>query len=487
MTTFTKTMTFLAASLFGLGLIACSATVKDEATTYSETDDLVAPAGKVDSGYYSSLATELSGEFVSVLELDISTLDDAARQAFVSQHMADPNSLRQMAMDQVKLGKNQFNANLLHLNLAGGDFQVLEMGVNSDNTVFRARYSMSADSLVTYKELHDAGKTPSDFLNQSFHVQVPADPRNLFTRLGESCAEGHGVGHLNAVSFYYYFEPTLPSCDVVYASEATLTIKELPAAVNTYPEYDRLAEDGRVDIVIIFGAAESGAVHGGDWGVMMWRTFEVNTRLRGFEKVDSELVVGQRYERVRNGLLEVIDLISPYDLEILGDASFDFFGDMFLTHEIMFYNGHSFYGSLNMLNEAENYPDDTYQILFMNSCWSYEYYTTQVFDNKVTNDDPTGWALADVVNTTTPSYFAHYDETAGVLLSNLLAGVEGMGVDDQGRTFSWQNIIGRMNDVAQGKCPWDIDDPSDCRYFQPRVSKYEIFGASGVRTNRFEP
>ena len=67
------------------------------------------------------------------------------------------------------------------------------------------------------------------------------------------------------------------------------------------------------------------------------------------------------------------------------------------------------------------------------------------------------------------------------------AGVEGMGVDDQSRTFSWQTIIGRMNDVAQGKCPWDIDDPSDCRHFQPGISKYEIFGASGLRTNRFHP
>jgi hypothetical protein len=324
-------------------------------------------------------------------------------------------------------------------------------------------------------------------LNQSFHVQVPADPRNLYTRVGETCAQGHDDGHLTAINFFYYFEPTLPSCNMVYASEATLTIKALPAAVNTFPEYDRLAEDGRVDIVIIFGAAETGPVYGGDWGVMMWRTFEVNTRLRGFQKVESDWVVGQRYERVRNGLLEVIDLISPYDLEILGDSSFEFFGDMFLTHEIMFYNGHSFYGSLNMLKEAANYPTDTYQILFMNSCWSYEYYTTQVFDNKVTSDDPSGWDLADVVNTTTPSYFAHYDATAGVLLANLLAGVEGMGVDDQGRTFSWQNIIGRMNDRAKGKCPWDIDDISECRHYKPRKSHYEVFGASGVRTNRFRP
>jgi len=36
----------------------------------------------------------------------------------------------------------------------------------------------------------------------------------------------------------------------------------------------------------------------------------------------------------------------------------------------------------------------------MDACWSYAYYTKQVFRHKATATDPTGWDLVDVVNNT---------------------------------------------------------------------------------------
>ena len=71
------------------------------------------------------------------------------------------------------------------------------------------------------------------------------------------------------------------------------------------------------------------------------------------------------------------------------------------------------------------------------------------------------------------------------LLSNLLAGTESLGVDRRGRRFSWQNIIGIMNDEAMGVCPEDAD-PMDCRHYQARTA-HEVYGVSGVRDNTFKP
>jgi hypothetical protein len=269
------------------------------------------------------------------------------------------------------------------------------------------------------------------------------------------------------------------------ASGSIFRIRALLPYQDTYPEYDRLTEDGRIEAVIFFGEAEHNpVVSDGDWGVLVWRSFEVDLRLRGF-KASPGLAVGQRYLRERGGLIEQVDLISPYDLHDMGGNAFAMFADMLRTHEIVIYNGHSFYGSLKVLDDRGNYPEDTYQILFMNSCWSYEYYTKQVFWNKTTESDPKGWVLADVINNTTTARFNQMGISTRVIMANLFAGAESMGMDDMGRKFSWQRIIGIINDEAHGVCPVDAD-PMDCRHYQEQANP-EIYGVSGVRTNHFQP
>ena len=465
-----------------IGSVGCSKDAVENGPSLD--DDLVTPNGKFDSGYYSNLAVELEGEFVATAILDLTDLTEEQRTAKLEKYQEKPNLARFYALDQIKLAKNQLHANKLHINLLGGEFEVLDLALN--DTELTIRYRMQADTLVTYKELEELDVSAQELLDKSYDVTIPADPRDLFSKYGETCASGHDPGHLAENSFFYYFDPHVEGCDLAMSPEASFTVHSLLPQTQTYPEFDKLVEDGRLEIVIFFGAAET-VPYGGDWGVMVWRSFEVDIRLRGFEKIDSDLLFGQRYQREVNGLVEVIDLISPYDIHSLGQDSDAFFGEMFHDHEIVFYNGHSFYGSLNVLNARENYPENGYQILFMNSCWSYEYYTKQVFDHKITDEDPRGWDLGDVVNNTQPAYFSQMHDSSRVLLFNLLIGAEGMGKDDQGRHFSWQNIIAALNDSAQGKCPWDIDEPSDCRFFFPKESKHEVYGVAGVRTNSFTP
>ena len=117
--------------------------------------------------------------------------------------------------------------------------------------------------------------------------------------------------------------------------------------------------------------------------------------------------------------------------------------------------------------------------------WSYEYYTKQVFENKATEDDPTGWRLADVVNNTTYAWFSRMSQATNIVVKNLLAGAEHGGISPEGRRYTWQNIIGVLNAQMAGICPDDAD-PDDCRHYQPREA-HEMYGVSGVRTNQFQP
>jgi hypothetical protein len=217
---------------------------------------------------------------------------------------------------------------------------------------------------------------------------------------------------------------------------------------------------------------------------MMWRTYAVNLRLAGYDEQIRDR--GRIYSRVKDGISEQVELYSPFDLYEMGTSAVsDLLVQLLLSKEIIAYNGHSFYGSLDVLKERESYPEDRYQIIFMNSCWSYEYYTKQVFENKATEADPKGWRDADVVNNTRPAYFTHMEITTRKLITNLLAGARNGGVDNYGRRYSWQNIIGIVNDEARGVCPEDAD-PMDCRHYQ-ETERHEIYGVSGARDNLFQP
>ena len=444
-------------------------------------DDLVPIDGKADTAYYSNFATELEGTVIGVIEIDVAGLTQDDQEAQLARYEANHTLLKVMADGQLKLAKSQLNAEKMHLNLSANDMdlEVLELA----DGVIRARYRVQVETLVTYKELKKLNVDPMDLVDTTYIAMVAADPRDLYARFGARCAAGYQEGSLSDHNYFYYFDHTATECDVPLVT-LEFTVESLLPEVETYPEYDRLVKDGQVDVAIVFGQAADGPANGGDWGVMMWRTYEVGIRLQGFEKV-AGLELGQRYVRTRNDVTVVLDLYSPYDLEKLGDAAPTLFGDMILGSEIVIYNGHSFYGSLNVLDDANNYPAGTYQILFMNSCWSYEYYTKQVFEHKATEGDPTGWALADVVNNTTYAWFARMEQATDIVVKNLLAGAENGGVDGRGRRYTWQNIIGVLNAQMEGTCPTDADR-ADCRHYRPREA-HEMYGVSGVRTNTFRP
>jgi len=193
---------------------------------------------------------------------------------------------------------------------------------------------------------------------------------------------------------------------------------------------------------------------------------------RDFEKI-SDLEPGERFQRVKNGIEEPIDILSPTDI-YHNPESDNLFKQGIAEHELVLYNGHSFYGSLSVLKDCSVYPDDTYQIFHMGSCWSYEYYTSQVFECRKSEQDPHGWDLADVVNDTESGWFHNNAEFSRILLTNIFAGVETGGKDGD-RYYTWFNIISAMNKHA-------IDT-----WKSWGTETHEIMGVSGVKNNQYDP
>ena len=95
-------------------VFASCAALETEPTEYDSS--LIPPDGKYDTAYYSNLAMELEGDFVSSLAINVTELDEQARQ-----RLMDPGVLRVMAEQQVKMAKGQLNDKHQHLNLTVGD------------------------------------------------------------------------------------------------------------------------------------------------------------------------------------------------------------------------------------------------------------------------------------------------------------------------------------------------------------------------------
>ncbi|MBI5501323.1 MAG: hypothetical protein HY907_13845 [Deltaproteobacteria bacterium] len=438
-----------------------------------EGDDLVSETdGKADTGYLSTLATELEGEFAGQVLLDVSTLGEAERSEYLARLQTTPYEVKNLVMDQVKFSKNRLNTEKLHMNLYTDRVEATEIVL--DGTTIRVGYKVRLESVVSHEELEKAGLSIEQILaSPATALRLPADPRNVFARAAERCATGFDAGGLADYNYFYYFDPAKAGCDLSLV-DATFTVSSLaPPAQTTYPEYDRLRADNKLTVFVVFNASEHEAtVSDSDWGVREWRQFRGELTSRGFSKT-GELTPGERFRRVKGGIEELIDLVSPRDMHDAADSDAVFRAGI-AGHEVVMYNGHSFYGSLNVLRDCSVYPADTYQVFFMSSCWSYEYYTRQIFECRKTAGDAFGWDLADVVNDTQSGWFHNMAEFSRILLTNLLAGVETGGKDGR-RFYTWFNVVAAMNEHAV-----DI-------FRSWNTETHEIIGVSGVRNNRYDP
>lgn len=470
----TKKALFLLTIIIALAFSILSCEEEEKHETPPEDEDLIPITdGKYDTGYLSTLATELEGEFSGTLKLDISSMTSAEISSLKNSFESNSWTAKSLIMDQIKYGKNKLNTELLHMNLYSDDFEIENVEERDGKLI--VTYKALLESIVSHEELEKKGSSIDNILNKTTIIKLPADPRNIYDRVGDSCAEGFEQGSLANYNYFYYFKPDKEGCNIELV-EAQFTVRSLaPTEETTYPEYDLLTADGKITVAVFFGAAEhSQEVSSWDWGVREWRDFVYDIKNRGFQKVEN-LNPGERYRRVKNGIEEIIDIVSPYDLHALTHDTNGIFKNAIKEHEIIIYAGHSFYGSLNVLRDRDAYPEKTYQIFMMNSCWSYEYYTTQIFQNKVTDDDPHGWKYADVVNNTEVGWFHNNAEEIRILLTNIFRGAETGGIDEEGRYYTWINIIGAMNRFA-------IE-----RWKQLGTETHEIYGVSGVKGNRYDP
>jgi hypothetical protein len=283
-----------------------------------------------------------------------------------------------------------------------------------------------------------------------YEATVPLRPYAVMEEGGEACADVNSHITLGQDVYWYLWNPTRPGCEME-TQTMTITVEELlPHETESYPEYDRLTEDGQLEVAVFFGKLDDGPVEE-DFNQQTVRDFADFLLEAGFAETEGQ-PLGRRFVRTVGELTETVDLYGPEVFHGVADyARFSNWQHAVTEHEVVLYNGHSVLGT-GMAFEEVVYPD-RYQIFQVASCMSYEYYVRPIFEGKG------GWQDVDIISNVEPTGYHENLPLTSTLLARLFWGAE------NGGRASWLDI---MESVG-----WELG--------------HTRFGVSGARGNCFTP
>lgn len=399
------------------------------------------PGGKEDSGWLGTTTFEVDAAFRSVV----------AHEA--SGQWADLATSEQLQFDlidlQVKFAKNATEKEDYRINQLIDS--VDRADVRTEDGVVFIEYQATVDML---RPLYREVPTLEELDPRTLSVQVPLDPVDVYGRVGRACANDD---HASGYNYHYYFDPGSEGCELEL-QQAEIEVVEVFDRPKVYPEYDQLMlaqEGGRLG----FAAAIVPAT--GDEDRMSRfdahrEMIEGELGLTGTRSEDGAYV---RYSWVRGDVEVVVDLFDPTESYFTTS-----FRSALRTYEVVWYNGHSAYGTQSLLTDPEAFSD-RYQILGLHSCQSYAYYVQQAFRAKATDEDPDGFALTDFVATGRSSYPSGSPVTLAALLEGLMDGIEAVQEGRRDEATDWLTMVEQMNRR------------------EPGIQ----YGAAGVRTNAWRP
>lgn len=266
-------------------------------------------------------------------------------------------------------------------------------------------------------------------------LMLPINPSTIYQEamVGDHnpCTDDH---YQSEGDFWYFWSPApaYPGCRLKEGVNYEVFKADIdrikPQARKTYPEYERLFEDGVLDMHMFFGLDDPSHGHDPSRSEDVNAVNYVNTRKQlaamGFviRKWTSEEIA--KVVALENGeRIFVEEAEKPYGdgrtkiriRLVFGEIGIDeksrpfhyFFRDALKRGSVMLYDGHSGLGGhldLSAIQKMHNFritmPKDRYQIFFFNSCTSYTYYNLLYFQKKRGRgkvDDPKGTKNLDIL------------------------------------------------------------------------------------------
>lgn len=326
--------------------------------------------------------------------------------------------------------------------------------------LFRIHYRFTANAIVV------------NSLSSTVEVLVPVNPDTVAKadRLQNCVDDQKGA-------FYYYWNPRLPGCQMVEGSDylrLNAFFTRTPNTAQTFPEYNRLFENGGVArIAIVLGKVYP--TDGDDpttFNPWSFPQLQYHLRKMGFSsQITSRSPYIEEFQlQTKRGPVVVSLFFGETDIREQSSKAFHQLYKRYLeTYNVILYGGHAGTGknlNLSLIKNASGLtiqPNrNLYQMLLLGACFPYAYYVKDYFDTKVTADDPRGTKNLDIMAEGVEGGFDHSAPQMSKIIQAIL------DYADDGKLTSYQQLLNSDSTFSKAllSVQGDEDNPTSENQFR---------------------
>ena len=263
------------------------------------------------------------------------------------------------------------------------------------------------------------------------------------TKYGTKCID-YSAHDVTSGSMFYYYRPARSGCVIDPADVHTVDATVAPSPVQTtgkFPEYHKVWEDNRLEVVAIFGKDKASATANSDVGIAAYNRFTgaINTELANRQLVTIPAAVPanpgvgmpdiEYLATLPDGkIIRVVALLTPNIQIALQQPEFRARYEALTTHaDYISYNGHARLGTnVRVTANAGDWVQGQYVIVQLNGCDTFAYIddALNTAHQNVNPDDTTGFKYIDLVNNAMPAYFSQLSNTTMAMVKGLISHAE---------------------------------------------------------------
>ncbi len=297
-------------------------------------------------------------------------------------------------------------------------------------------------TLVTYTVKLPVSWGAKTSLPTKYDFVLPRDPSfsgvEAFTGKYKGSCVDSGAHDVDSGSIWYYYRPRASGCSLADADVVKVQAAVVVSPENTtgkYPEYNKVWEDGALNIVAIFGKYEDGATTSSDSGIAAYAAFvrAMKTELQSFALVTTPAALPTSpgvetpevtFEATLSPTRKVKVVAMLVDNVRTAGAAFDArYSELSTRADLIAYNGHAGLGAnVRALSQKGRFVAGQYAIFFMNGCDTYAYVDGSLAQARarLNPDDPTGTKYMEIVTNGMPAFFSSMPAASMALARGLM-------------------------------------------------------------------
>ncbi len=302
-----------------------------------------------------------------------------------------------------------------------------------------------------------------DSVPTTYTLRLPKDGTyqgyEAFTQKYSKDCVDWGAHDVTAGSMWYYYRPKASRCTLAQEDVVDLVAEVRPSGTQTtgkYPEYDKVWEDGVLEVVAVYGKYEDNATSNSDAGISAYNEFvrAMKTKLGAHSLVTTPATfpsspgVGTpdiTFEAtLADGKKTRVVALLVDNVRTAGATFNTRYASLTPTADYIVYNGHAGLGAnVQALAQKGKWVAGQWAMVFMNGCDTFAYIDDALWaaHAAVNPGDPTGTKHVDIVTNAMPSYFSNMPEATMAIYSALLDPAEPLTYEGIFKKISSSQVV----------------------------------------------